>query len=167
MVGLNALLQQASSAGLKLRVEEDRLVIRGPSAAGALAREILERKSEVLGLLSASAKPQPSGARLSTGEILAAHGAFLTARKIGKEAPAEVRAVLERSRDQFHADRREALLSLDETKIRSFLRSFGMNWGAGSNFWRRVHSARSRPLVGLPEEARTKSAVWLERSRRD
>ncbi len=46
-----ALLSEATAAGLTVRVEGDRLVIRGPKAADAVARRLLEHKPEVLAAL--------------------------------------------------------------------------------------------------------------------
>jgi hypothetical protein len=45
------LLSEAVAAGLTVRVDGDRLVIRGPKAADAMARRLLEHKPEVLAAL--------------------------------------------------------------------------------------------------------------------
>lgn len=47
-----AALAEARSAGLAVRAEADRLVVRGPRSGAALARRLLERKGEVLALLA-------------------------------------------------------------------------------------------------------------------
>ncbi len=46
MDGLS-LLEEASAAGLKVRRDGDRLVVRGPRDAEALARELLSHKAAV------------------------------------------------------------------------------------------------------------------------
>ncbi len=48
-----SLLQEAEAAGLTVRVEGDRLVVRGPKSAGAIAERLLDHKTEVLKVLSA------------------------------------------------------------------------------------------------------------------
>ena len=48
-----SLLAEARSAGLEVRAEPDRLVVRGPRHAEPLAKRLLERKGEVLALLAA------------------------------------------------------------------------------------------------------------------
>jgi hypothetical protein len=45
------LLQKANAAGLTVSVSGSHLVIRGPRSAESLARKIMARKSEILGLL--------------------------------------------------------------------------------------------------------------------
>ena len=52
------LLTIAREAGLTVRADGDRLVVRGPRAAEALAREVLEHKAEVMAALSPPASPQ-------------------------------------------------------------------------------------------------------------
>ncbi len=47
------LLQEAEAAGLTVRVEGDRLVVRGPKSAGAIAERLLDHKAEVIKTLSA------------------------------------------------------------------------------------------------------------------
>ncbi len=47
------LLQEAEAAGLTAHVEGDRLVVRGPKSAGAIAERLLDHKAEVLKVLSA------------------------------------------------------------------------------------------------------------------
>ena len=46
------LLVEARVAGLDVRVEGDRLIVRGPKTAAPLAQQLLDRKPEVLELLS-------------------------------------------------------------------------------------------------------------------
>jgi hypothetical protein len=55
MVGMT-LLDLARDSGLSLRLAGDRLVIRGPRRAEAVARELLARKAEVVALLK---PPEP------------------------------------------------------------------------------------------------------------
>src|SRR5262245_27641470 len=50
MAGMK-LLEAAHAAGLKVRVEGDRLIIRGPKSAERIAQALLEKKAEVLTLL--------------------------------------------------------------------------------------------------------------------
>ena len=45
------LLSQARAAGLTIRVEGAKLVVRGPRSAATLAQELLEHKAEILALL--------------------------------------------------------------------------------------------------------------------
>ena len=47
-----SLLQEAEAAGLTVRVDGDRLVVRGPKSAGAIAESLLDHKAEVLKVLS-------------------------------------------------------------------------------------------------------------------
>jgi hypothetical protein len=46
-------LTEARVAGLEVRAETGQLVVRGPRSLGAVARQLLERKGEVLALLAA------------------------------------------------------------------------------------------------------------------
>lgn len=48
------LLYEATAAGLTVRVDGDRLVIRGPKVADAVARRLLEHKPEVVAALGQS-----------------------------------------------------------------------------------------------------------------
>ena len=48
------LLSQAKAAGLMVRAERDKPVVRGPRSAEVLARELLENKAELMALLSPS-----------------------------------------------------------------------------------------------------------------
>ena len=48
-----SLLAEARAAGLEVRAEPDRLMVRGPRHAEPLAKRLLERKGEVLALLAA------------------------------------------------------------------------------------------------------------------
>ena len=52
-MGAVSLLQEAASAGLTVRVDGDRLVVRGPKSAGAIAERLLDHKAEVIEALSA------------------------------------------------------------------------------------------------------------------
>lgn len=51
------LLQAARAAGLRVRVDGDRLVVRGPRHEGDLATQLLARKTELKTLLAAPARP--------------------------------------------------------------------------------------------------------------
>ena len=55
------LLSDASAAGLTIRVDGDRLVIRGPRSSDATARALLAHKPEVIAVLTTS--PNCPGAR--------------------------------------------------------------------------------------------------------
>lgn len=57
MVGLSTLLAEAQAAGLKVRTDGDRLVVRGPRTAEALAKALLARKGEVVAMLAATRPP--------------------------------------------------------------------------------------------------------------
>ncbi len=48
-----SLLQEAEAAGLSVRVEGDRLVVRGPKSAGAIAERLLDHKAEIIEALAA------------------------------------------------------------------------------------------------------------------
>jgi hypothetical protein len=64
--------------------------------------------------------------------------------------------------DQFLKDRNEALMSLDEIKIRAYLRKYGEEPPANPTvFWMGVHKAITA-CTDLPREFRQKSAAWLE-----
>ncbi len=52
-MGAVSLLQEAAAVGLSVHVEGDRLVVRGPKSAGAIAERLLDRKAEVIEALSA------------------------------------------------------------------------------------------------------------------
>ncbi len=52
-MGAVSLLQEAEAAGLAVRVDGDRLVVRGPKSAGAIAERLLDHKAEVIEALSA------------------------------------------------------------------------------------------------------------------
>jgi hypothetical protein len=60
------LIEEARSAGLKLRAEGDRLVIRGPKSAEPIAKALLDRKEEILPFLqeqpAATIRPTPEPA---------------------------------------------------------------------------------------------------------
>ncbi len=48
-----SLLQEAEAAGLSVRVDGDRLVVRGPKSAADIAERLLDRKAEVIEALAA------------------------------------------------------------------------------------------------------------------
>ena len=47
MAGIAALLAEAKSAGLRLRTDGERLVIRGPRAAAPIAKALLAHKATI------------------------------------------------------------------------------------------------------------------------
>jgi hypothetical protein len=53
MDGVSTVLSEARAAGLAVWAEDDRLVVRGPRAREALARQLLEAKPAVLAALAA------------------------------------------------------------------------------------------------------------------
>ena len=55
MGGLTRLLGRAGAAGLTVRAEGDRIVIKGPRQAESIARELLGHKAEILALLAGAA----------------------------------------------------------------------------------------------------------------
>lgn len=50
-MGGRALLMRAADAGLTIRIEHDRLVVRGPRRAAPIARQVLEQKAMVAEVL--------------------------------------------------------------------------------------------------------------------
>jgi hypothetical protein len=56
MVGISDLVAEAQRAGLSLRVDGGRLVIRGPKRFADVAQRLLERKADVLAALQAWGK---------------------------------------------------------------------------------------------------------------
>jgi hypothetical protein len=59
---LSELLTAVRAARLKVTVAGARLVIRGPKSAEALARQLLDRKAEVMAALTAPAPPPETDA---------------------------------------------------------------------------------------------------------
>ena len=53
-MGAVSLLQKAKTARLTVHVDGDRLVVRGPKKASAIAERLLDRKAEVIEALSAA-----------------------------------------------------------------------------------------------------------------
>ncbi len=68
----------------------------------------------------------------------------------------------ELSIDQFKKDRNEAMLSMDEKKIRAYMKKYGnqANQPLGDIFWASVHKARTA-IPSIPLEERIKSKKWL------
>lgn len=67
------------------------------------------------------------------------------------------------SLEQLKKERNEALLSLDEQKIRAYARHWGVVLPPSEDpemFWIAVHKARVH-LKALPKAERDKSAQWL------
>ncbi len=66
------------------------------------------------------------------------------------------------STDEFVRERNAALLSLDERRIRTFMREHGVAMPSSKEaFWRGVHKARTA-CKGLPMAARRESRRWLQ-----
>jgi hypothetical protein len=63
------LLTIAREAGLTVRVDGDKLVVRGPKASAALAREVLEHKAEVMAALGPPAPPQAEAAPVDADDL--------------------------------------------------------------------------------------------------
>ena len=59
-MGSLTLLEHARAAGLVVRADGDRIVVRGPSTAAALAQQLLARKHEILPLLVEAAPDAPA-----------------------------------------------------------------------------------------------------------
>jgi hypothetical protein len=64
---------------------------------------------------------------------------------------------------EFMKERNEALLSLDEWKIRGYLKKWNGDVGPAhpEAFWRGVHKAITA-IPGLPLERRLASKAWLD-----
>ena len=61
----------------------------------------------------------------------------------------------------FRKDRDEALLSLDEDKIRTYCQTYGAPMSSDPTvFWASVHKARLQ-ILSIPEEAKEVSRRWL------
>lgn len=61
---------------------------------------------------------------------------------------------------RFERHRNEALLSLDEDKIRAYACMYGIEMPHDERFWIAVHKARCE-ILALPKEARDLSRDWL------
>jgi hypothetical protein len=68
-MSVHELMLQARAAGLTLHVDGDRLVVRGPSSAEALARGLLQRKAEVVAALKAPANDSQPVAATATAHV--------------------------------------------------------------------------------------------------
>lgn len=66
--------------------------------------------------------------------------------------------------EEFNKDRNEALLTLDEAKIRAYHDKWnpGMRLPDGEVFWGAVHKTITG-IPSLPLEFRKKSKAWLDR----
>ncbi len=65
--------------------------------------------------------------------------------------------------EEFLAERREALMSLDEEKIRAYFLKYNgseMPMPSGDLFWNAIHKAITGAL-DIPIEFRRKSKAWL------
>lgn len=78
MDGVTALLTEAQAAGLRVRAEGDRLVIRGPKRAEPLALKLIEHKAEVLRLLA----PAPLRPALDFKTLVEVLGLYPTPQEI-------------------------------------------------------------------------------------
>lgn len=66
------------------------------------------------------------------------------------------------SLEEFKHDQREALLSMEEVKIRAFAKKYGQTLPSTSLiFWEGVHKAITA-LTNLPLEVRKESKKWLD-----
>lgn len=64
--------------------------------------------------------------------------------------------------DQFIKERNEALVSLDETKIRAYAKKYGAEVPEDPEiFWGGVHKAITA-LPNIPENIRERSEIWLK-----
>jgi hypothetical protein len=79
-------------------------------------------------------------------------------------SPGEIRRLEADSLAAYLETRREALESLDETRIRAWCDRYGLRWPTGQGFWVHVHRMRlSWDLMGLPQAERDRSQAWLDR----
>lgn len=65
--------------------------------------------------------------------------------------------------EEFLVERREALMSLDEKKIRAYFLKWNgteMPMASGENFWNAIHKAITG-AKDIPIEFRRKSKAWL------
>lgn len=85
------LICEAKAAGLRLRVDGDRLVIRGPRSAGPIAERVLANKDEVLAAMRGTA-PTNAEPIMPQTSTLGDDGAWL-AVLAGDPEPAAVRVV--------------------------------------------------------------------------
>jgi hypothetical protein len=65
----NRLLAEAEAAGLSVRVEGEKLVVRGPRKAEELVRVILRRKAEVMAWLASSARDRPCSTAVAQDQL--------------------------------------------------------------------------------------------------
>ncbi|MHC5542267.1 hypothetical protein ACYOEI_28930 [Singulisphaera rosea] len=63
-----SLLDSAHDAGLAVRVEGSRVVVRGPRSAEGLARKVLSRKAEILAWWNDLPPPSPTPWRATIAE---------------------------------------------------------------------------------------------------
>lgn len=64
------LLEKAKTMGLEIFVCGDRLVVRGPSSAESLVRDLLEHKAELMSLLASTATTRTKTQALSIGDCI-------------------------------------------------------------------------------------------------
>ena len=65
-MSVDELIRQGEAAGLSLRVEGERLIVRGPASAEAVAKALLRRKAEVVAALKAPANDSQPVAATAT-----------------------------------------------------------------------------------------------------
>jgi hypothetical protein len=73
-LSLEELLTAAGAAKLRVKVDGDRLIIRGPKSADAIARQLLDRKAEIMAELAGGATiapPLPAPSRLFSASMAA------------------------------------------------------------------------------------------------
>ena len=65
--------------------------------------------------------------------------------------------------NQWIAERNDALLSLNETKIRAYAKKYGVKLPNDEKvFWAGIHKARCEmPLDVIPKDEQIESAAWL------
>ena len=71
MVGLTMLLDSARAAGVTIRVDGERLIVRGPKSAEMLAKSILAQKAAVVAwlLTAPETRVEPSNATATSRSV--------------------------------------------------------------------------------------------------
>lgn len=142
MDGLAMLLIEARAAGLVLRAEGDRLVIRGPSKAEALAQRLLDKKVELLSLLSGEAKALPAPDMSADDELAREREA------IQEEADPAPDGASPGAEDNEVLDEAHAMLSRNPT--------FGWTWEQALERARRIIAhKRGQKLQATPKDFQT------------
>jgi hypothetical protein len=135
------LLAEARAAGLTVRSEGDRIIVRGPRQAEALMRRVLDRKADVLAALASPAPTTTSTAddwddARAAQVVAAVHARIDRALQVGGEADTDAR-------------RKNALI--DKKLAEDFRRERDLTlWGFLANVegvlarWRRTPGTRAR-----------------------